>query len=604
MKKVIQLVLFITLVIVLTTGCQVVRKAFFDFSIRMTAEQIRQGSFTGGRLIFSENDVNQLEAGNLIPILNKTSGFVPVDGGETYEFQTLDEKYGYYYVVASNGDSLTLDYLLYDADGKILEHEEGIVVRAGELLNRNGTKITTDSVDDTHYHLSYSKLQTRDGIGSRELQGVSLLSFPNDIPNEDEQTYFDTDKKYRTVLFRLQESGTQPYAYTSGVIAAHETEPFLVIDSAFYDETRVSEDAIEINDPNLPMVEIGDYILDSSTSTARKVTGLTVGNDPEGFQIFQTEGIHLQKAVSAMRVQVEGDIGEMIQRYGTTEQKERLHDLLSSRSDYNIWDTQATASLWKDDGPVELELDYNIHLGANMSFTSDVTWDRVSASGSFSIDTRNNLDLIFELLGVDPGTEKKGTFIKVPLKIPIEKFTLGVTLKVVADYESEESTSTLRYEADMDTGNCELGVTYDVGAKLTFIWGFIPVPQAWCNCHEIYDPFSGASFNFEGTELKEVKENTLNIGLGALFELNLFGAITFNLDANLGICTEFVYKPLQDYDWWADVGVYGSLDHLKFGVGVPFTSIGYTWDFGTLLSIDPDGDGHIVSIPLDDLMNE
>ncbi len=603
MKNALKWTILIVVFIIALSGCQIKKFEDLDFSIRMTSEQIRQGSFTGGRLIFSETGINQLEEGMLIPILDMVQGFVPIEGTETYEFQTLEEYYGYYYIVESTSDALTLDYLLYDIDGVIVQHEEGIIVTDGDILNRSGEALNNISTRAPHYLLRYSKYNSRNESGSRELEGASLLSFAKERPTEEEQQYFDPEKGYRTTLFRLQRSGTQAYDYTSGVIAAHETEPFLIIESRHFDDTHSDEDFIKIKDPDVPEIEIGDYILDNATSTALVVTGKAASDDPDGFQVFFTNELHIQKVVGAMRIQVEGDLGEMIQRYGSDEQKERLYQLLSERSDYNIWDTKDKVSLWKNDGPVELDLSYDLHLGANMNVTTEVTWDRVSASGNFSIDSKNNLDLIFKLLAVDPGSDKVGKFITVPLKIPIEKFTLGVTLSLVSHYESEQSTSTIHYETDMQTGRCEFGVSYDVGVKLTYIWGFIPVPQAWCNCHEIYEPFSGASFKFTDTKIKELKKNTLKTGLEALFELNLFGAITFNLDANLGIALAVNKKAFQDYDWWADVGVYGSLDNLKFGIGVPFTPIGYQWPLGTIWTLDPESEeGHIVSIPLDNLM--
>lgn len=601
MKEIVIVLLCLCVVVLASTGCHVINVADLDFSIRMTVEQIRQGSFTGGRLIFSENGINHLEQGILIPILDTIQGFVPVDGSDKYDFKTIEERYGYYYVVDSSAKSLTLDYLLYNDEGKIIEHEENIIVSEGDILDQRGLSIPNKSTQDLHYKLNYSKMSTRDDEFSRELEDASLLSFPKEIPSEEEQIHFDIEKRYRTVLFRLQKTGTQAFDYQSGVIAAHETHPFLIIESGYYDETITHEDMIKIKDPDMPMIEIGDYILDNSTATARMVTGMAAGDDINGFQIFHTDDIHVQKVLGALRINVEGDLGEILQKYGSEEDKERLKNIFTTRSDYNILDTQATASLWKNDGPVELELDYNIHLGANMNFFTDIAWNRVSASGSFSFDSTADLDLIFQLLGVDPGTEKKGKFITIPIRIPIEKFTFGVTINVVADYESEDNTKQISYETAMKTGNTKLGISFDVGAKLQYIWGIIPFPQAWCDCQEIYAPFVGASFKFENTELKDLKANKINTGVEALFEINLLGAIIFNLNTNLGIGTEFVRSPQLASEWWADVELYGSLEHLKFGIGVPFTSIGYTWDLGTLWTMDP-ADAHIVSIPLDDLM--
>ena len=70
MKRTLKWVILIMLFVFIFSGCQITKNAGLDFSIRLTAEQISQGSFTGGRLIFSENGINHLEQGTLIPILD------------------------------------------------------------------------------------------------------------------------------------------------------------------------------------------------------------------------------------------------------------------------------------------------------------------------------------------------------------------------------------------------------------------------------------------------------------------------------------------------------------------------------------------------------
>ena len=104
--------------------------------------------------------------------------------------------------------------------------------------------------------------------------------------------------------------------------------------------------------------------------------------------------------------------------------------------------------------------------------------------------------------------------------------------------------------------------------------------------------------------MKQLEDNTINIGVDALFDFNIFKALIFNLDANIGISNSIVQRTQEGYDWWADIGSYGSLDHLKFGIGLPFSNIGHIWDFGTIWKQDPDSEeGRITSIPLDDIMD-
>ncbi len=603
MRKMMKKICFVLMIGVLVTGCTIVRDDSLGFSVRMTAEQISQGSFTGGRLIYSATDLNQLTEGVLIPVLDQLQGFVPVDGGE-YEFKTIEERYGYYYVVEATPDKLILDYLLYNENGQIITHEEGIEVFEDEIHNRQGHLLNVEAIHENHYGLAFIKYDNMSENVPRSLQNVSLLSFPMEIPSENEQMTIDIDKRYRTVLFRLQKSGTQPYAYESGIISAHHSEPALVIDSVYYDQTDSDRELISINDPDLPEIEVGDYILDSSTSTARKVTGISAVNGSSESKTYETDIIHLQEAVGALRIQLEGDLAEMIQRYGTKAAKEKLNAFVS-RGNYNIFDSQATASLWKGEDTVQLEIGYDIHLGVNVNLKANVSWHEVSGKGGFAVESKNGFNFFFDLQGHASDTEKKGTFFTIPIDIDIEKFKLGVELNIIADYESEESTpASLDYIMSLNTGQCDFGVDFDIGAKLAFKLGFIPYAKTWHHCNATKKGFNKGSAFLDEPHLKQLQDNSVNIGINAVFDFDIFKALIFGLDANTGFNIKINKKDLQDYDWWADIGVYGSLEHLKFGIGIPFSNIGHTWDFGTIWTLDPESEeGHITSIPLDDIMD-
>jgi len=559
----------------------------------MTAEQIRLGTFTGGRLVFSDNMINQLETGMLIPIMDKRQGFAQAGDSENHIFKTLGVYYGYYYVVDATSEALTLDYLLYDTDGKIVTHEENIVIDADAG--------PTTSTRDSTYGLVYQTFSPRDSDFSQILEGCTLLSFPAEIPDEQEQQYFNTDEIYRTVIFRLQKSATQPYDYTSGVLAVHPTEPFLILGSHFFDEVVSDETQIKIKDPDLPhAISPGDYILDTHGNSARKVTNVNVSDDLYGFTVFHTDDIHVQKVLGALEMNLEGDLGEIIERYGTDEQRQMLSSVLKDRSYYDIWNSEGTASLWKGDtSQVDLELNYTCKLGANIFFNAKSDWSETSATGRFTIDSNADYDLVFKLLGVDPGSKMTGKFITYPIKIPIEKLTVGFTINLVADYESTTDNASIVYETKMKTGDGSFGAKFDAGVRLEFIWGWLPIPQAWCTPDVIYAPFPDASFEFLGTEFQQLRDNSLKIGLQVNVELNLLGAITFNEDFNLGIVTDFIYDPIDpNHHYWAEASIYTSFDNYKIGIGIPFTSIGYTWNMGTIY----EDKTHIVSIPVDGLI--
>jgi len=201
-------------------------------------------------------------------------------------------------------------------------------------------------------------------------------------------------------------------------------------------------------------------------------------------------------------------------------------------------------------------------------------------------------------------TEKKGTFFSIPLEISVEKFKIGIDFDIVADYEIEENNKSIYYYLTMQTGPCELGMHFDVGGKLAFKWGWLPYLTTWNKTHAIKNGFNNGSALFDAPHLKQLEDNKINIGIDAKFDFNIFKAFIFNLDANIGISNSIVQRTQEGYDWWADIGSYGSLDHLKIGIGLPFSNIGHTWDFGTIWKQDPDSeDGHITSIPLDDIMD-
>ena len=593
MKRIIFLLFTVFVTLFIMSSCTIVKNASLDFSIRMTAEQIRLGTFTGGRLIFSNNVINQLEPGMLIPIMDKRQGFAKAEDSENYIFKTLEVYYGYYYVVDATSDALTLDYLLYNTDGKIVDHDENIIIVADSGPD--------SSTRETPHGLVYQTFTPRDSDFSGILEGCTLLSFPGEIPDEQEQQYFDTDEIYRTVIFRLQKSATQPYDYQSGVLAVYPTEPVLILGTHFYDNVVSDESQIKIKDPDLPLeISPGDYILDTHGNSARKVTNVNVSDDLSGFTVFHTDKIHVQKILGALEMNLEGDLAEVIARFGTDEQRQTLETLLQERSYFDIWNASGEASLWKGDtSQVDLELDYNCNLGASIFFNAKVDWSETSATGRFTIDSNADYGLVFKLLGVDPGSKMTGKFITIPIKIPIEKLTAGFIINLVADYESTTDNASIVYETKMKTGDGSFGAKFDAGVRLEFIWGWLPIPQAWCTPDVIYAPFPNASFEFLGTEFQQLRDNSLKIGLQLNVELNLLGAITFNEDFNLGIVTDFIYDSIDpNYHYWAEASVYSSIDNYKIGIGIPFTSLGYTWDMGTIW----DDKSHIVSIPVDGLM--
>jgi len=592
MPKKIKFVLVILILVFVLSGCYV-RKFYDDFVVRMSMEQIKDGAFTGGRLIHSEDKtINLLEKGLLIPITNITKGWIQKDSGDEYEFGIIEKNYGYYYIVDIDSEKIILDYLLYDEFGKIIHHEENLVISDGAIKSRY-PNAANNIMREYHHSMSYSKLNTREMINSRSFNNASFLSFPNETPTEEEMKFFDKDKVYKTTVFRLQETNGDLYKYDSGVIIAHETEPVLVFNSSYFDKMISDTDNIKVMDDEKPDIAIGDYILDGETSVARKIIGKAGASD-DGFEMFIIEDTPIQDVLGMLEINVSGDLGEIIYKYGTQEQRDLLKSFAKKRGLYDLISEEGTASLW-DEGPAKMELDYRFYLGANIDLHSSSSWDQVSASGKFSFNYDANYDLIFKLLSADPGTNEKGKFISVPVKgaIDLGPVTLkaGLTFNLIGLYESNGADTALEFGVLSSIGDTEIGLTYDVGAKLNFIWGFIPVPQLWCDVHEIYSP-GKIDIDFIYPQKEELFSFDAGLGIGLGVDLNLFNAVKLSFDTG-GMCKLKFGESLKD-DWWIDVGYNIQAENVKFSIGIPMTSIGYTWDFGKVV----DRNEHLFSIKI------
>ena len=482
-----------------------------DYPIRMTLEQVQEGAFTGGRLVYSQDPmINQLQTGLLIPILDILESWVPAEDGVDYEFQEVSRTYGYLYVNDVNEQTLTIDYLLFDETGGVAEHGENLEIVNSFVLDGARKQMPTSERADFFYRFSYTAVHPTESSDSPELENASLFSFPMEKPSAQQQRQFEEGEVFRSILFRLQESDTEQYSYENGVVCAHYKNLNLVINPSFWgkENWQAFEDRIEIPQAvGGSNVAVGDYLLEGASSTTRRVTAIHELGD---VREFQTEKMHLSHALGALELNISGDMAQLVARYGSDEVKQRWGRLLGERLSFNIIDWDDDITLWEE-GPLSVVLNPSIQIGADLGLSVTAKWNELSSKGHLYITPQAHLYLLLELLEGDiGGTGEKDINIftfKDSFEIGPVEVSVEIPFDIVATYQLPEIVLELGGGPWMDA---KVGFSYDIGAKLKFKWGFIPYPHTWHHGDGLAD------FNMG---LKVVKpsfsmEDDLSLGFG------------------------------------------------------------------------------------------
>jgi outer membrane protein assembly factor BamB len=507
------LILFILSFMIIFSSCVQRGNKQPDYVIRMTPAQIREGAFTGGRLIYSRDEsVNMLRPGYFIPVIEMTKTWVKGESSEEYTFETTAVTYAYYYIVAIDDTKITMDYLSYNEEGTVLYHEENIEITQDYVVSSIRNKSSSESSEGHPYAVRFLSVDPREDGASQALTGACLLSFPNEIPDETLQMNPREDtQSYLTVLFRLQPNATTQYSYSNGLICAHHSEPRLVVNVAFFAEESVqvlADGVVFLNYPSLEMPAIGpgDYLLltpESSEDIAgtRRITeGTTQGDN----FLLTTESADFIEVTGGVELSISGDIEDLATRYGY-------------RGTIKLIDLNEIITLWHKQG-LELDLDLKFLLELDIGMDITACWNELSMKGHFYMLSTDHLYLILKVLTDNKDPENN---LRVTLKEWKTRMQIGPVV-IYADYLINAVASWDIPELDkLQLGggpwlDGKLGFDYDIGVKLKFAWGIFPYPSFWADFGS--DSFLDMGFKLITPELPNEISREMQLNLGIEFQ--------------------------------------------------------------------------------------
>ncbi len=468
--------------------------------VRIPFEELTQGAFYGGSLVYHPLDParSHLTKGTLIAFQDITYGWEDV-GNEEFVPHVVEKRYGYLYIQSIDMTTIVYDYLIYGPNGRILNRANGMVLNlmAGEpnfsQARANGEEL------GFAYH---SNLQSTHPF----LQQSQLLSFIHELPEDegDENEASDSrdillQESFRRMVFRIENAGKTTLHSQQGVLGASIEHPrTLVMNSAYYtvvefDGQNLSEQIAFSRTTQLPDFHVGDYILDAHYDGVREIIG--IDDDPNrDYLIFHTQEAHMSDALGTVVVEIEGNLGQIIQRYGSPVDKQRLA-AAQKRYRVNLIEKSWTNELY-DEAGLSVTLTNQFSLDVNVTLSFHKSWKEVSSHGSITFPMEFSSILALDaILGfetekdcrlADPGISFTVSGVPVRISVPIDFF---YHLKAaLAEW-------TMEFGPVLDL---ELGFRFDVGAKIKF--NRIKIPSGittWAHASGIHSESAEIHKNLE-----------------------------------------------------------------------------------------------------------
>jgi len=313
--------------IVLITSCGLQREIWV---VRIPFEELTQGAFYGGSLVFHPTDPSRshLAKGSLIAFQDITYAWEDM-GDEEFAPYVAEKRYGYLYIKRINTTEIEFDYLIYGPNGAILEHANGLILHL-MIGEPNFTHARSEEgFKGFMYHSNEHSMH-------HFIQHTQLLSFIHELPQETddgEETNNGREillqENFRRMVFRIENTGKTAFHSQSGVLGTSIKHPrALVMNSAYYDVVEfdgqdLSEQIAFLRTAQLPVFHVGDFILDAHYDGVREIVG--IDDDPNlDYLIMHTQEAHMEDALDTVVVEIEGDLEQIIQRYGSPKDQRQL----------------------------------------------------------------------------------------------------------------------------------------------------------------------------------------------------------------------------------------------------------------------------------------
>jgi outer membrane protein assembly factor BamB len=489
MKKYFVLSVVVLLVALVVSSCFFKKPDPPEPTIRMTFEEIREGAFTGGQLVYSTNDlINHLTPGVLIPIMDITYGWIKLDGSDDYEYGPLSTIYGYLFVVEVDSERLVFDYLAYDQNGQVIENLKEVELKVDSPIGREVFESPG---------LRGIRFEKATSINASEaLQGAFLLSFPREEPSEYEQMYFTGEETYNTVLFRIQKSPDVYVRYKGGVIAATGGDsPRLVVNSGYLTVHEIGYDYIDLVRANdLPPLSPDDYIV----SAERVFRVLKI--EPSGyFNRYRVEEATLLDAYGTVIMNASGDLERLVLNHGSDENVRWLASVKDPGKEYTFIDYEKTLNIFSSE-EVSVDLELSLLSGVDVELNFIAHDLELSTNGHLYFINDFSLKLLVEAVGIVSKSFEKELY-NPKIEFNIDGVPVTIQCPIMA-----EATITLP-DSSIKLGggpwfNSKFGFWWDVGCRLTFKLKFIPWPQFWSHAGGVSDFDCG--FDLEKPDIKDL----------------------------------------------------------------------------------------------------
>jgi outer membrane protein assembly factor BamB len=539
----------------------------------MSYEQISQGAFFSGRLMHSENALyNNLEPGLLIPFQDVSGEWIknPTEG--CYEYVELSTLYGYLKILDVTAEKIVFDYVVYFEDGARWEHVQKVQLSGTECTYEHPENLPSFCLDFFN-SMRYAPSDASEEIQSPMLNDVTLLSFATDIPSASEiqsMRSIRANTKSRSVSFRVQEAPDKAYDYDKTVVyGVHHSQNriiYTISDENLSFSTEASTVRINKSETELPLFSVGDYVINNASRTTCVITAVENNGDT---LLLKTENANLQTILGEVHLNLSGDLGQIIQQYGTPESKAILRQVQQNEGDlpegrWDIINLSGENTIF-DNNTLDFKIDCGFDLYVDVALDAKVTWKESYVRGHFIAGSEQHLYLLLSAFGGganENGEIEFGLFKKsFPVDIGPIVVTFGFDIDLLGDYEIPGSNLTIGGGPHLKN---EVGFEYDMGVRLKFFLDFIPYPDPWCHFEGIGN-FDNSFKIFKPEFNKNIDKLEVGFGIGLTPNVMLYDVI--------GICFQFPFM-FENILTKGDDGWHYALDfdisgHLLFRLGLP-----------------------------------
>jgi len=480
--------------------------------------------------------------------------------------------YGYIKIKDLNAQKIVFDYVVYYEDGERWEYIQKVQLTGTQCTYDQTEALSSFSLDFFN-SLRYEPLDVSEWIPSAVLNDVTLLSFATDIPSASEiQTMrsIRTNTKSRSVSFRLQELPDKAYDYDETVVyGAHHSQNsmiYTISNENLSFSTEASTIRIDASQTELPIFSIGDYVINNASRTTCVITDVENNGDT---LLLKTENANLQTILGAVYLNLSGDLGQIIQQYGTPESQAMLRQVQQTEEELpegrlDIVNLSGENTIF-DNNTLDFRIDCGFNLYVDVALNAKVTWKESYIRGHFIAGSELHLYLLLSAFG--GGANQNGNidvtlFDKsFPVEIGPVVISFGCDIDLLGDYEIPGSNLTIGGGPHLKN---EVGFEYDMGVRLKFFLDFIPYPDPWFDFKEISN-FDNTFKIFKPEFNKNIEKLVVGFGFGLTPHIMLYDVV------GVGFQFPFMFENIltkgdNGWNYALDFDISG---HLLFRLGLP-----------------------------------